>query len=155
MKPVAAGTQCTSRGACGPRLGCMLAASTLLHGCLVVPTPPHGSGLITPDTIETLTVGHTSRVDVLLELADPQERHERDRYFVYEWTETKGYLVWGAYYAGGAGAIEAIRCLVLEFDEAGLLGRKATFSVGSEDDARRQTTAVLDEWAIRSPVTRD
>ncbi len=155
MKPVAAGTRCPSHGAWGPRLGSLLVAVTVLHGCLIVPTPPHGSGLITPETIETLAVGHTSRVDVLLELADPQERHERDRYFVYEWRETKGYLIWGAYYSGGAEAIEAIRCLVLEFDEAGRLDRKATFSVGSEDDARRQTTAVLDEWASRSPVARD
>jgi hypothetical protein len=64
-------------------------AFACFSGC-VVPTTPHGEGVIAPQTIRAIKIGE-SREDIRLSLGDATERLSDDRFFVYDWKQTVGY----------------------------------------------------------------
>jgi outer membrane protein assembly factor BamE (lipoprotein component of BamABCDE complex) len=132
----------------------------LVVGCLVVPipTPRHGESVITPETLAGFEEGRTTRMDVLLTLGDPLERYAEDRFFVYAWNETHGYLLWGVGGqgggAGGAAPMEDTHRLILDFAPDGVLTRKASLDSSlwkkrSEADAWVQRW--MDEAEAREP----
>lgn len=76
---------------------CLFLLSIATNGCVIlpIPTPPHGgAGVITEESVESLEAGKATRADVLLKLGDPAERLQEDRFFVYRWELTHGYLMW-------------------------------------------------------------
>jgi outer membrane protein assembly factor BamE (lipoprotein component of BamABCDE complex) len=113
-------------------------AAALVFACCggcpgVVPTSPHGEGVIAPQTIKAIKTGE-SREDVLLSLGDPAVRLLDDRYFVYDWKQTVGY--WfvvvpapGGYGGSVAGApIKSRHYLAIEFDSDDRVRRLSEFS---------------------------
>ena len=124
-------------------LGLML---FLICGCLAFPTPEHGGPYISEDAFKSLEVGKTRRADVLLRIGNPEERIQRDRFFVYAWERVAGYLVVGAHYSGGAMEITRRHYLCLEFADDGLLKRFAHLENVRKEDARKR----LDQW-MREP----
>jgi len=65
----------------------LLISTTLLAGCILVPTPPHGLGMVyDKDSVASMRPGETTRADVLLTLGEPKYRLEDDGFFMYEWS---------------------------------------------------------------------
>lgn len=89
-------------------------------GCLIWPFPTgdllSGRGRIRPEDAATLSVGKTTREEVLLRLGEPDEVLNGGAIFIYQWTEARGFIAFGA--QGGAVAIPfpGHRRLWLEFD---------------------------------------
>lgn len=67
----------------------------LFAGCFPVPTIPHGLGAVDKEDLESLRPGEVTRADVLLRLGEPSYRFEEDRFFMYGWTVTYGYVIIG------------------------------------------------------------
>jgi outer membrane protein assembly factor BamE (lipoprotein component of BamABCDE complex) len=98
----------------------MLFTAIVANGCVLipVPTPPRGVRVITEDTVESLKPGQSTRADVLHLLGDPLHRREKDRFFVYAWDRTWGYVGWLSALAspdGGVSPIVVHRSLIIEF----------------------------------------
>jgi hypothetical protein len=71
-----------------------------LPGCIPIPAPPHGLGVVPDmDAIKSFRLQHSTRADVLLKLGEPRYRLDGDRFLIYEWEVAYGYLV-----IGGPGA---------------------------------------------------
>ncbi len=83
-------------------------------GCIVVPTPPMGVGMIERVTIDSIKPDMT-RFEVLLLVGDPHERLNSDRYFIYRWDETHAAVLIGGYTVGYAIPIEDRNALAIEF----------------------------------------
>ncbi|MFN8626591.1 MAG: hypothetical protein U0587_11515 [Candidatus Binatia bacterium] len=95
---------------------------SLLAGCVVVPTIPHGIGAVVDrKTRNSFQPGTSTRADVLLALGDPPYRFQDDRFFMYAWDVAYGYV--GVAYAGGA-PLRAFHYLCLEFGPDGVLVRR-------------------------------
>jgi len=113
-------------------------------GCGVVPTAPHGEGVIAPQTIRTIKTGET-REDILLSLGDPASRFSDDHYFIYDWTQTVGY--WFAFSptgSGGATPIKSRHYLAIEFDSDNRVRRLLDLSHwGSQ---KSELELALEKW---------
>jgi hypothetical protein len=114
-------------------------------GCIIVPTPTHGIGIITEETIRALSPGKTTRIDVLLSLADPAERIDGDRWFVYRWQETHAYGAVGAFPAVLPFELGDAHAVVFEFDAAGVLIRKKAFEAGPPNSEKKLERSI-GEW---------
>lgn len=103
----------------------------LATGCLPIPTPPHGIGIvIEEETFESLRPSETSRADVLLTLGKPHHRVEGDRFLLYEWDVAYGYVIVGGYTQAYPIPVTAPHYLCLEFAEDGRLIRRETITGG-------------------------
>jgi outer membrane protein assembly factor BamE (lipoprotein component of BamABCDE complex) len=85
-----------------------------IAGCIVVPIPPMGVGMIDRVTIDSIKPG-MARFDVLLLVGDPHERVYNDRYFIYRWDEAHAAVLIGGYTVGYAIPIEDRNALAIEF----------------------------------------
>ena len=112
-------------------VGLALISVGAVSGCIIlpIPTPAHsGEGVITEDAVTSLKPEETTRADVLLMFGAPANRYEDDRFFVYEFERTHGYLLVGLAYVGGAvGPMKKVHYLALEFTLTGRLLRQAFF----------------------------
>lgn len=135
----------------GSQYGRFLAPLALLAfsccGCLMapIPTTEHqrddlpGRTNITPEVIEGLRPGITTRQEVLARLGTPDGVFERERTFVYLWSKCAGYFTWFiyGYVAGGsAGAAPVGKgyALIIEFDAAGAFQRQRIVSKNNWTD---------------------
>ena len=116
----------------------------LFSGCLIIPTPEHSGSVITENTINRFQKEKTTRAEVLLLLGDPVERRLEDRYFVYTWQRVAGYLVVGAYTAGGIAEIPRTHYLCIEFTKDNRIKRLIHLRGISKDNARKR----LEQWMV-------
>ena len=122
-------------------VGLALISVGAVSGCIIlpVPTPAHsGVGVITEEAVKSLKPEETTRAEVLLLFGAPANRYEEDRFFVYTFERTHGYLLVGLAYVGGAvGPMKKVHYLALEFTLTGRLLRQAFFEepwFGSDRD---------------------
>ena len=108
----------------------MVTVVLLIGSCLYMPTPEHGDSQIPDEVMNFFVPGETTRADVLLRFADPVQRLEEDRYFIYHWNTVIGYLAFGAGYSGDVVPDKNPNYLVLEFTPDGLLYRWRHFEAG-------------------------
>lgn len=108
------------------RLFAIAAALLLVTGCVILPLPEHGGWgeSISPDAIDKLVPGTTSRAEVLLALGQSSMELLDDHAYVYRWERNVGIF---AMYGGDTGGIPVPRQLCLEFDNNGILSRKEFF----------------------------
>lgn len=111
-------------------LGMLLVATP---GCLVVPIPTnrlaeHSRRDITPEAMDALVVGQTSREEVLLNLGEPDYWSVDSHQYRYHWERIKWDILWiiaGGYSAeGGDIPVNKNHNLVLNFDAAGIISAK-------------------------------
>lgn len=102
-----------------------------LAGCIAVPVPPSARFVVPDERLRAIQAGQTTRTDVLLMLADPHARGERDAHFVYRWVEGEGGVGYLFGYPGpiGGGSYVTERChdLVIQFDAGGRVARSTVF----------------------------
>src|SRR5215467_4093779 len=112
-------------------VGLALISAGAVSGCIIlpVPAPAHsGVGVITEEAVKSLKPEETTRAEVLLLFGAPANRYEEDRFFVYTFERTHGYLLVGLAGVGGAvGPMKKLHYLALEFTSAGRLLRQAFF----------------------------
>jgi hypothetical protein len=98
---------------------------SLMAGCIPIPAPPHGLGVI-PDKegFESFRIDVSKRADILLVLGEPQYRLDEDRFLLYEWTVAYGYLLIGGPGAGAALPVTAPHFFCFEFGSDSKLLRK-------------------------------
>ena len=88
----------------------------LLSGCLPVPTWPHAISVAPDkDACEAFVIGEATRADVLLVMGDPHYTLDDDRFFMYEWTVSYGYVIIGGYTAAVPIPVTAPHYYCLEF----------------------------------------
>ena len=75
---------------------CLLGGALSLSGCLPIPYPPYAENRISEETLQAIQPRLSTRSDVLLLLADPTVRGKEDAYFVYEWMQGHGGLIFVA-----------------------------------------------------------
>lgn len=127
-----------------------------------IPTPAHGGyGVVTDETLESLKPGQATRADVLLRLGDPSERIDEDRFFIYRWERTHGYVYWAIvipapYTAVGASDVAAYKrshFLVMEFTTDNQLKRSEFIHSSLFEDARRHVDELIAQWRHPSSVS--
>ena len=128
-------------------------------GCIIlpVPTPAHGGyGVITEDSVESLEAGKATRADVLLKLGDPAERISEDRFFVYRWELTHGYLMWAfgagpGMTVGDINALTGDHFLLIEFLPNNRIKRLQFISPSIFHNTRERLDKLIKEWGQSSP----
>ncbi len=120
--------------ACLKKLAGCLVVLSAAAGCIIIPTPPHGSlgpgPVIADETIQSLKPNETTRADVLKRLGEPHARFEQERIFVYVWKQIRGYYGWAIGYLPdliGGGAFVHAEYLCLEFGRGNRLVRSARY----------------------------
>lgn len=97
----------------------------LLSGCLPVPTLPHALSVVPDkDACEALVIGEATRADVLLLMGDPHYRLDDDRFFMYKWTVSYGYVIVGGYMQACPIPVTAPHYYCLEFGPDSRLVRR-------------------------------
>lgn len=89
----------------------------MCSGCLYLPIiyTKSPTGSIDPSFIK---IGLTTKEDVILRCGNPSWIALTDeKQISYKWTTSLGVVIAGAYYTGGAGALEATESLVIDFDD--------------------------------------
>ena len=90
---------------------------------------------ITPQAIEALQAGETTRQDVLQRLGTPDGVFENERTFVYLWSYCAGYVFWadGSQYRAEADVCIVGKgyALIIDFDDNGRLLRQQTLSANN------------------------
>lgn len=104
-----------------------------LSGCLPLPYPPIANNKITEQTLMTIQPGTSTRADVLLTLADPTIRGDQDNYFIYNWQQGHGGLVFFMGGGGGAAPVAALgsgscNSFVISFTPDGRVRRMKEFA---------------------------
>jgi hypothetical protein len=138
----------------GHRCGCGLRASQIagcsalfvtlasVSGCVPIPIPGYSSGEVPTETINAIQPGNFTRTDVILMLADPDERMPSDTCFIYVWKENRGGVMFftGAPMAFPVAAVRGDSChkLVIQFAASGHVTRVRHF-----DSATNVTGMVL------------
>jgi len=102
----------------------------MIGSCVYVPTHEHGVSMIPDEAMDFFVPGKTTRTDVLLRFGDPAQRLEEDRYFIYYWLTTTGYIIIAAGTAGGVAEDRNVNYLCLEFTPDNLLYRWKHFEEG-------------------------
>jgi hypothetical protein len=135
---------------------CLFLLLIATNGCVIlpIPTPAHGgAGVITEESVESLEAGKATRGDVLLKLGDPAERLQEDRFFVYRWELTHGYLMWAVSFlrpGAGAGDIHALtgdHFLLIEFLPDHRLRRLKFITPRMFHRTRDQVDELIREWS--------
>ncbi len=111
----------------------------LAAGCVPIPVPPHGLGVV-PDrnSVASFSTGASRRADVLLKLGEPRYRLDGDRFLMYEWDVAYGYLLVGGPGAATAVPVVAPHYLCFEFGPDASLVRKTEITgsiYGKPDEA--------------------
>jgi outer membrane protein assembly factor BamE (lipoprotein component of BamABCDE complex) len=123
-----------------------------LVGCIYIPPPEHSAmavngryrAAISDEKVAQISVGKTTRADVLLAFGRPTQRIQDDRYFAYDWATVQGYFAFGiAPGAGGFGAVPNRYLLLIEFDPDGVLRRFTKIETGY---SFRNIEKAQDEW---------
>jgi hypothetical protein len=97
----------------------------LLSGCLPVPTLPHAISVAPDkDVCEVFAIGEATRADVLLLMGDPHYRLDDDRFFMYEWTVSYGYIIVAGGYTALPIPVTAPHYFCLEFGPDSRLVRR-------------------------------
>jgi hypothetical protein len=134
---------------------CLFLLLIATSGCVIlpIPTPAHGgAGVITEESVESLEAGKVTRADLLLKLGDPAERLQEDRFFVYRWELTYGYLMWAISFLGpgaGVGDINALtgdHFLLVEFLPDNRLRRLKFITPTMFHRTREQVDELIKEW---------
>ena len=117
-----------SNMAAGKRLSIsrsVLIGALLLSGCLPIPAVPHGLGVV-PDkeAFESLLPGEATRADILLLLGPPNHRLDDDRFLMYEWMVSYGYIIVGGYTQAYPIPVTAPHYMCLEFGPDSRLVRR-------------------------------
>lgn len=112
--------------------GLLLTASAL-GGCLPLPYLPFATNQITEETLKGIAPATSTRADVLLTLADPSIRGDKDNYFIYNWQQEHGGLVFFMGGGGGAAPVAAIgsescNSLVIKFNGDGRVAAMRQFT---------------------------
>jgi outer membrane protein assembly factor BamE (lipoprotein component of BamABCDE complex) len=97
----------------------MLAAVTLLTGCIIVPVDYTQAGSrhnVSEQTAATLQPGEITKEEVLLRFGEPDWVSDDERLVGYLWTKVKALVLYGAYYTGGIAEVPKSSLLKLEFD---------------------------------------
>jgi len=123
-------------------------------GCpFLLPTPGAQHGAPSSEVVHKIEPGVTTRADILMMLGDPDHRADEDRYFVYDWSETRaviGIIVAAGYQAFPIGAGLGVRnALALEFGPDGRVTRIKTFArdmEGLQDVGREHATTERLLW---------
>lgn len=103
----------------------------LVTGCIPVPTPPHGIGVVIDEkAFKALLPGEATRADLLLTLGTPQYRLAEDHFLLYEWDVAYGYVIVGGYTQAYPIPVTAPHYVCFEFADDGLLIRRDTFTGG-------------------------
>jgi len=92
MKGSRLGILCDSRASTWVSV-CLLGCALTVSGCLPIPYPPYAKNRISEETLQAIQPKQSTRSDVLLLLADPTVRGKEDAYFVYEWMQGHGGLI--------------------------------------------------------------
>ena len=86
-----------------------------------MPTPPtslHSEhGVIPHEVYSSIKVGETTREDLVLLIGAPDRIYEGERFFVYQWIATEGFLVVGGAGGGVGWGVEKKHFFCVEFDE--------------------------------------
>jgi outer membrane protein assembly factor BamE (lipoprotein component of BamABCDE complex) len=132
---------------------CLVAAFSIgLAGCIYIPTPEHSAmqadggyrAAISDEKVARISVGRTTRADILLALGRPTQRIQDDRYFAYDWATVQGYFVFGiAPGAGGMAAVPNRYSLLIEFDQGGVVRRFTKIETGY---SFRDIEKAQDDW---------
>lgn len=113
------------------KLASWLVMLLLIGGCLPLPTPPHGLGVVLDEeSYERLRPGEVSRADVLLALGEPRHRLGGDRFLMYEWAVSYGYVVVGGATQAYPIPVTAPHYLCLEFGDDSRLVRREKLTGG-------------------------
>jgi hypothetical protein len=96
-------------------------------GCLL-PVPPETIHRIPEQSIQSLEPLKSTRADVLLMLADPTLRGDRDDYFIYRWEEFHGALMFIVGLPLAGVATSSCNSLVIQFLPDGRVARIREFS---------------------------
>jgi hypothetical protein len=107
---------------CIPLL-CLTGLLVLTGGCLVVPAQQHDSGYartnVTKDTPSSFHSGASTKIDLLLELGEPDAASSDERRFAYRAEKVVGYWIVFSSTSADAGSILRQHFLVLDFDSGG------------------------------------
>jgi len=99
----------------------------VMQSCIYIPTPQHsllsGRGMIENEDTQEIQIGKTTREDILLQFGEPDVTINRQTIFVYRWTRTHGYLIFGAGYSGDIAPVGKTTLLMFEFNPQNLLKR--------------------------------
>lgn len=135
----------------GLMLAVLVAFAIAASGCpFLIPTPGAHHGAPSTEVVRKIAPGVTTRVEIVMMLGDPDRRMEDDRYFVYDWRETRaviGIVVPpGVPIAGGGFGVR--KALALDFAPDGHVARLNVFSKDTEglldlDDERAATERAL------------
>lgn len=104
------------------------AASVVCSGC-AVKSISHGTAITQQDATAKLTIGRTTKNEVLLNMGEPTKTMNDDKVYFYSWTRGKKVAILGI----GSGDAKA-NTLVVVFDERDIVKdyRFSRGSVGSE-----------------------
>jgi hypothetical protein len=114
-------------------VGCagLIGLVALATGCIPIPVPGWSSGEIPSDSVRAIEPWKTTRTDVLLMLADPEERLMSDDCFIYRWEENRGGVM---IFAGVPMAVpvagmkgDACHKLVIQFAPSGYVAKVRVF----------------------------
>lgn len=106
-----------------PFLFCALILQT---GCVLLPMPVEERKVlagkpVTEEQLAFLTIGATTKNEVMTRLGSPDVIWEEARLFAYNWEMRQGILLWavGAYYSGAAGMSDIPKhyVLIIQFDD--------------------------------------
>ena len=135
-------------------------------GCIVVPIPTRehqrddlpGRTNITPQAIEALRAGETTRQEVLQSLGNPDGVFDSERTFVYLWSNCAGYIFWmaGSQYRADADLLVVGKgyALIIDFGDDGRLRRQQTLSMNNWSDwSGPRIDRVAFPKAIRNPTS--
>lgn len=146
----------------------LLAASTLVVGCVPVPIAPMSHREITDESLRQLQPMISTRADVLLALGDPTVRGQGefdDSYFIYDWGRFHGGLVlvlvgYNAIVPAGGVGSGSCNSLAIQFTTNGNVARigrfagKAEVSGGLVVDLKEpnQSDGSCDDAALREAI---
>jgi len=136
---------------CGRRLAGITALSFAalgMMGCVIIPTETTPIRDIPPEQRGALTVGETTRADVLIRYGEPELRLEGDRILVYHWSRRRAVAILiipllPAGVASGMADVDDVEALFLEFDNRGRLTRSGMAVAWQKKTIAEQAA----EWA--------
>jgi outer membrane protein assembly factor BamE (lipoprotein component of BamABCDE complex) len=116
---------------------------TMLQGCIIIPTTEHHTDesdtrdIIDEEKIAFMKTGITGKEEILLRLGEPEYMWGDEKYFVYHWRVTRGYLIWAGGYAGGMSSLTRDYVLLVQFDQDDHLSRYEIQSERFSDEVKR------------------
>ena len=119
----------------------------VISSCIYIPTSDHGGeSMISDEAMKFFIPGKTTRADVLLRFGKPIQSFEEDRYFLYHWEATVGYIFFGYGYSGAMGANPNLHYLCIEFTPDNKLRRYKHFEQGALGALGKHPEKQILEW---------